>query len=345
MCKIAVAIAGLILCITGHAAEDSTWVLEPRELPAPQGVSPELHQSIAGTSQPDVESSSTSPQSDAEWEALIARFANPIPLQLIEERLGIEIEADQITNVKVYRVSPPEVSPEHEGRLFLYAHGGAYVFNGGDAAVSEAALVTAMAGMESIAIDYRMPPGDPFPAAVDDFVAVYLELIRTIEPGKIAFGGSSAGAGLALAALHKLKQLDAPMPGAVYAGSPWADLTKTGDTMYTNEGIDRILVTYDGYLGGAARLYANGEDLTDPLLSPVYGEFSDFPPTIFVSGTRDLFLSDTVRTHRKMRAAGVVADLHVYEAMSHTGYGFMRQAPESNDWYQELIKFLQIHLQ
>ena len=77
----------------------------------------------------------------------------------------------------------------------------------------------------------------------------------------------------------------------------------------------------------------------------MYGEFSDFPPTIFVSGTRDLFLSDTVRTHRKMRAAGVTADLHVYEAMSHTGYGFMRQAPESNDWYQELINFLKTHLQ
>ncbi|MCG8415364.1 MAG: alpha/beta hydrolase [Pseudomonadales bacterium] len=341
----AVVLLILALSATSYAAEDSTWVLQSRELPAPLGVSDVLRDSIAGTPQPDIESSSTSPQTDAEWEALISSIVNPVPLQLIGQGLGVEIDAEQIADVKVYRVTPPAISPEHEEHLFLYAHGGAYVFNGGDAAVSEAALVSALAGMEAIAIDYRMPPSDPFPAAVDDFIAVYLNLIESMEPTKIAVGGSSAGAGLALAALHKLKQLNAPLPGAVYAGSPWADLTKTGDTMYANEGIDRILVTYDGYLGGAARLYANGEDLTDPLLSPVYGEFSDFPPTIFVSGTRDLFLSDTVRTHRKMRAAGVTADLHVYEAMSHTGYGFMRQAPESNDWYQELINFLKTHLQ
>jgi acetyl esterase/lipase len=78
-------------------------------------------------------------------------------------------------------------------------------------------------------------------------------------------------------------------------------MTKTGDTFFTNEKVDNILVSNDGWLGDAAKLYANGHDLKDLQLSPVYGDLSGFPPTILTSGTRDLFLSNTVRVHRKLR--------------------------------------------
>ena len=334
----------MFFCGLINAAEDSKWQIATREIPPPEGVSEVLRNSIAGTPQPNIENSSGSPNTNEEWEALVETANTIIPLNLIEQALGISIEKSELAGVNVYYVEPRVRSPEHEDQIFVYAHGGAYVFNGGDGAVSESALVSSMAGISAISVDYRMPPDNPFPAAVDDFTAVYLELLKTFEPKNIAVGGSSAGAGLVLASMHKLKELGEALPGAIYAGSPWSDLTKTSDTLYTNEGIDRILVTYEGYLGGAAALYANGNELTHPQISPVYGDFSDFPPTILVSGTRDLFLSDTVRVHRKLRAAGVSADLHVYEAMSHTGYGFMRQAPESEDFYSELISFLKTHL-
>ena len=157
-------------------------------------------------------------------------------------------------------------------------------------------------------------------------------------------GGSSSGGGLALAIVHKLKSLNLALPGALFIGTPWSDLTKTGDSLYVNEGIDRKIATYDGFLPAAAKLYANGHDLKDPGLSPVYGDFSGFPPTMLVSGTRDLFLSMTVRVHRKMKAAGVLADLNVYEGLSHVEYFVVPDAPESIEVYGQLGKFLKQHL-
>ncbi len=122
-------------------------------------------------------------------------------------------------------------------------------------------------------------------------------------------------------------------------------MSKTGDSLYVNEGIDRKIVTYDGFLPAAVNLYANGQDIKDPGLSPVYGDFSGFPPTMLVTGTRDLFLSLTVRVHRKMKAAGVVADLNVYEGLSHVEYFVVPDAPESIEAYSELGKFLKQYLQ
>ena len=111
------------------------------------------------------------------------------------------------------------------------------------------------------------------------------------------------------------------------------------------EGIDRILVGYDGLLSASARLYAGDHDLKNPLLSPLYGDFQGFPPTYLVTGTRDLFLSDVVRTHRKLREAGVVADLNVYEGVSHADYLVMPTSPESQQVFAELGGFLRQHLQ
>ena len=126
---------------------------------------------------------------------------------------------------------------------------------------------------------------------------------------------------------------------------PWTDLTKTGDSYYTNEGVDRLLVTYDGLLEGAARLYAGDHDLKDPLISPIYGDFHGFPPTFLVTGTRDLFLSCTVRAHTALRAAGAVADILVFEGVSHGDYATEADSPESKQTYAELNAFLLQHLQ
>ena len=133
-------------------------------------------------------------------------------------------------------------------------------------------------------------------------------------------------------------------PTAIAPGTPWSDLTETGDTYKTNEWLDNVLVSWHGWLGHAAELYANGHDPKDPQLSPIYGDFSGFPPAILTSGTRDLFLSLTVLTHRKLRRAGVEAELQVFEGVSHAQYYLDPFTPESKEAFTEIARFFDKHL-
>jgi epsilon-lactone hydrolase len=143
----------------------------------------------------------------------------------------------------------------------------------------------------------------------------------------------------------RAKQDGFAVPAAIAPGSPWSDLTKTGDTFYTNNLVDNFQVSYDGYLKDSAYLYAGGRDLKDPMLSPIYGDLHGFPPTILTSGTRDLFLSLTARTHRKLRQSGVEAALQVFEAVSHAQLTMNPDAPETREAFEEIARFFDSHMQ
>jgi epsilon-lactone hydrolase len=219
------------------------------------------------------------------------------------------------------------------------------VLGPGEAGLPEAILMAGRGHFKVISIDYRMPPDFPYPAAIDDAMAVYKEILKTAEPKRIGIFGTSTGGGMTLVMVLRAKAEGLPLPGAIAPGTPWADMTKTGDSYYANEMVDDVLVTNDGWIGDAAVLYANGHDLKDPMLSPVYGDMKGFPPTILTTGTRDLFLSNTVRVHRKLREAGVVADLLVFEGLAHAQYLFDADALESKDHFAETAAFFDRHLE
>jgi acetyl esterase/lipase len=303
---------------------------------------------IAAARPPDVAAARTgAPQTTADWVDLIAQRRRKLGADgvTLAKKLSVAVSGDRIDGVAVYRLVPETVAPRHGHHLFVFLHGGAYVFGSGEEGLLEGVMLAARLNMTVLAIDYRMPPEHPYPAAVDDVLTVYRRLLADRPARSIAMGGTSAGAGLAMAAVHRFLAVGLDVPGAVYAGSPWADLTKTGDSMHALEGIDRVLVTYEKVLEGVARLYAGGRSLQEPEITPVYGGFAGFPPTYLVTGTRDMFLSDTARVHRKLRAAGVVADLNVYEGMSHGEYlAPPYDFPESLEIFAGLDAFLGEHL-
>ena len=242
--------------------------------------------------------------------------------------------------VKAFIVTPKAIPPSNRDRVLLHLHGGVRVFNPGEAGTREGILMAGFAQYKVITVDYRMPPDFPFPAALDDAVTAYRELLKTTRPENIGIFGASAGGSLTLTTLLRAKAEILPMPGAIAPGSPTVDLSKTGDTLFTNAFVDNQLGTQDGFIRATALLYANGRDLKDPLLSPIYGDVHGFPPAILTSGTRDLYLSNTVRMHRKLRAAGVEAVLQVWEGQSHVQYMTDFTAPETKDTTTKSRDFL-----
>ena len=315
-----------------------------RVIPVPDTVSPQLQASIAAPYR--VPAWNADPKTAAEWKALVKLLADAgtAARRAVREKLGVTIEPTVIGGVKAFILTPKEIRPENRDRLLIHVHGGGYVYNPGEAGTTEGALMAGFGGFKVISIDYRMPPDFPYPAAMDDAMLVWREAIKMQDPRRMAIFGTSTGGGMTLAMILRAKQENLPLPAAIAPGTPWSDLTETGDTYKTNEWLDNVLVSYNGYLAHAAKLYANGHDLKDPQLSPICGDFTGFPPAMLTSGTRDLFLSLTVLTHRKLRRAGVEADLQVYEGMSHAQYNFDPDAPETKEVFSEIARFFDAHL-
>jgi acetyl esterase/lipase len=261
----------------------------------------------------------------------------------LREKLGVNVQPTSIEGVKAFIVTPSAIPPRNRDRVLVHVHGGYYVLSPGEAGTREAILLAGFGGYKAISVDYRMPPNFPYPAGLDDAMAVYRAVLKTTNPRNVGIFGTSAGGGMTLAMVLRAKSEQLPLPGAIAPGTPWSDITKTGDTYFTNEMVDNVLVSDDHFGHAAALLYANGHDL-DPLLSPVYGDMHGFPLTILTSGTRDLFLSNTVRVHRKLREAGVEAVLQVFEGQSHAQYNRDINAPETKEYNLEVAEFFDRHL-
>lgn len=261
-------------------------------------------------------------------ELMILAFSGRVDESTLDVR-----ERDE-DGVHVFEIVPEGVPTGDDAPVLLDIHGGALVGGGGEACRLMSSISAQRSGLRTWAVDYRMPPDHPYPAPLDDCVTVYHALLDTVRPDRVVLSGASAGGNLAAATLLRAREEGLPFPAALVLLSPEVDLTESGDTFATNVGVDYVLL--DG-LGASIALYAAGHDLTDPMLSPLFGDLTRFPPTLLQSGTRDLLLSNTVRMHRALRDHGVDAELHVWEAMPHGGFF---GAPEDDELAVELRHFL-----
>jgi len=262
----------------------------------------------------------------------------------LQDRMKVSVAPEVIDGVRVHVITPHTLPPENQDKVLIHTHGGCYVLYPGLSGTREGIMMAGFGRYKVISVDYRMPPEAYFPAAIDDAVTVYRAVLKATAPKNVAFFGTSAGGALALSMVLRAREQGLPMPGAIAPGSPMSDVTRQGDSFHTNELVDNILVSRDGFCHAATLVYANGHDLADPLLSPVNGDMQGFPPAILTTGTRDLLLSNTVRVHRKLRRAGVDAELVVFEGQSHAHYQFDDRVPETKEAFLEIAGFFGKHL-
>ncbi len=288
-------------------------------------------------SQPQLDMGTHYPARDdtAGWREHIAHHDAVISGFVRQPDSGVRRDDRRVGDVPVYAIIPD--AAENDDRVQFEIHGGALIYLGGEPCAAMAAASAARRAMNTWAVDYRMPPDHPYPTPLDDCVAAYRALLAERPADRIVVSGASAGGNLAAALMLRIKREDLPMPAALVLQTPEVDLTESGDSFTTNLGLDSHL----GRLTEVNLLYADGHPLDDPLLSPLFGDLRGLPPTILTTGTRDLFLSNTVRMHRALRRAGVQAELHVLEAAPHAG--FLGMAPEDQELSDEIVAFIGRH--
>ena len=208
-----------------------------------------------------------------------------------------------------------------EGRRILYLHGGAYV---GGSPRSHRPLVARLAdGARSAAVslEYRLAPEHPFPAAVDDAVAAYRDLLaQGVWPERMVIAGDSAGGGLTLATALKLKDEGLPQPAGLFVISPWADLTQSHAT-YASKQADDPMITRERLIEAAGDYLGGGEG-AHPLASPVFGDFTDVAPMLIQVGSEEALLGDSLLVAERAGHARVAVRLEVWPEMIHVWHAF-----------------------
>lgn len=230
-----------------------------------------------------------------------------------------------------------------EDRVVLQLHGGGYVGKMHNGYRNFAGLYSEVGkGISVLTIDYRVAPENPFPAALEDAVAAFDWLLHCgFAPEQIVVAGDSAGGGLALALCLYLKDQNRGLPGGVIAMSPWADMTSSGDSYQYNYDKDPLFgSTRDSLVYN--RDYAGDHDLTDPYLSPIFGDFTGFPPMLIQAGSLEMLLSDSQTVAEKAKSQGVKVRLSVYEGMFHVFQMAQMLLPESKRAWAEVGRFLEI---
>ena len=249
----------------------------------------------------------------------------------------VNIEETSIAGVRTDVITPLVVPEANRSSVLINLHGGGFVSDSGS--LIEGIPISNLAKIKVVSVYYRLAPENPFPAAVEDVVAVYRELLKTYNSRGIGIFGTSAGAILTCEVAVRLKQLGLPLPAALGAFSVLTDFSRPSDS--------REIFTLDGFAGPLQPLdpkrapddpYPGTTDRRDPVLSPLFADLKEMPPTLLVTSTRDLLLSDTAMFHRALLGAGSDARLVVFEALPHA-FWYHFQLPETKECLGMMASF------
>jgi epsilon-lactone hydrolase len=250
----------------------------------------------------------------------------------------VKIEETTMAGVRTDIITPLQMPEANRGRVLINLHGGG--FNSDSGSLIEGDPIANLAKTKVVSVYYRLAPENPFPAAVDDVVAVYKELLKSYKPQSIGIFGTSAGAILTAEVAVKLKQLGMPLPAALGIFSGLADFSRAGDSwqLFTLNGLPgELQPTYENHPHDHE--YAGNTDPRDPVLSPLFADLHGMPPSLLVTSTRDILLSSTTIFHRALLQAGDDSQLVVFEALPHA-FWYHFQLPETKEALELMAKFL-----
>ena len=225
----------------------------------------------------------------------------------------VTVQPISANGIKAEWTSTPDADPSN---VILYVHGGGYVICSLDSHRHLAAEVGRASGARTLALDYRLAPEHPFPAAVEDTVAGYRFLLDSgIQPKRIALAGDSAGGGLVVGALLAIREAGLPLPACGWCISPWVDMEALGESFNDRAAADPIVQR--ATIQMMAQYYLGGANPRHPHAAPIYGDLRGLPPLLIQVGAAETLLDDAISLARKAGAADVVVDLQIWPEMIH----------------------------
>ncbi len=275
-------------------------------------------------------------------------------VSLEQHREGLELVVDLLPlppDVTIEPVDADGVPAEwintpgmNANKVLLFLHGGGYSIGSLRTHRRLASDLARAGGLRGFSVSYRLAPEHVFPAAVEDAVTAYRWLIRSgTAPGNVVLGGDSAGGGLCLALMLRLRDEGDPLPAAAVCLSPWTDLAATGASVMTKAASDPILRPRD--LHAFAQRYLGEADARTPLASPLYGDLSGLPPILIHVGTAEILLDDSTRLAARAKDAGVEVTLKIADDMIHVWHYFAPLIPEGEEAIAEAGEFVRAHVQ
>jgi len=229
-------------------------------------------------------------------------------------------------------------SPGTNSGTILYLHGGAYALGSVNTHRDLVARLVLSTKCNALAINYRLAPENPFPAALEDALKVYRWLLSEgHDPLRIYFAGDSAGGGLAIAALISLRDQGEPLPAGAFCFSPWLDLTLSGSTIHKNENLDPLLK--QSILEVYASYYISSDKATNPYISPLHADLRGLPPIHLQSGGNEILMDDSIRFCEKAQLAGVDATLITWDDMFHV-FQLIPLLPQAGDALKQVACFV-----
>lgn len=248
----------------------------------------------------------------------------------------VTVEPFSIGETPAAWFNPPEMQPE---KVLLYLHGGGYCLGSISTHQSMISHLAQETKIRCLAIDYRLAPEHPFPAAVQDASAVYEWLISDVtSPRRIVIAGDSAGGGLTMATLLDLKTREVPLPAAAVCLSPWCDLESKGESYQTNIEVDPIVDVEQVSL--FAKAYLGKSNPKSPLASPLFGNLTGLPPLLVQVGSAEVLLDDAKRLVANATMSAVDAVLEVWDEMIHVWQYHAYKMPEAREALEKIARFI-----